>query len=246
MVNTSIQAYNIAAMIRETARDHGYEVVLGFPQLAQHLPDALNELAYELNKAFSFKKVDYSDSHNEMILSSPSSKGAEITKCGIFANRIEFAKGPIEQGSIQVFNESISSAIKIVVQKLKLPVFVQQNTVVVLASPPQKRDSREFLAFDVSRFKDDQLKKLGRNIHCTGLRWFFLASIENPDDPEFDVKIETLIRDVNMLYIENKAKFPNPINSAGVEQITRNLNATREFIYSRLFEFLGQFESGGS
>jgi hypothetical protein len=222
--------------------------VLGFPQLAQHSPDALNELAYELNKTFSFKKTDYSDSHNEMILSSPSSKGTEITKCGIFANRIEFTKGPIEQGSIHVFNESISTAIKVIVQKLRLPVFIQQNTVVVLASPPQKRDSREFLAFDVYRFKDDQLKKFGRNIHCTGLRWFFLASSEHPNDPEFDVRIETLIRDVNMLYIENKSRFPNPINSTDVEQITRNLNATREFIHTRVFEFLSQFEieSGGA
>lgn len=246
MANSHRSDYTIAAMIKETARDHGYEVVLGFPQLAQHSPDALNELAYELNKTFSFKKTDYSDSHNEMVLSSPSSKGAEITKCGIFVNRIEFTKGPIEQGSIQIFNESITSAIKVIVQKLRLPVFVQQNTVIVLASPPQKRDSREFLAFDVSRFKDEQLKKLGRNIHCTGLRWFFMAAIEQPDDPEFDVKIETLIRDINMLYIENKARFPNPISSTDIDPIIRNLNATREFIYTRVFEFLGQFESGGS
>lgn len=74
----------------------------------------------------------------------------------------------------------------------------------------------------------------------------FLASNEHPDDPEFDVRIETLIRDVNMLYIENKSRFPNPINSTDVEQMTRNLNATREFIHTRVFEFLSQFESGGA
>ena len=227
--------------IRNTARDYGYIVQLAFPP-TKHNPTSVTDAAHELTGKFNFTNVNFSDYRDEVVLASPPSQGPESTKCGIYRDRIVVEKGPIETiSTLESFTQNLEEILSVLVKRLALPVFIQQNVLRVIANPSGTNDSREFLIFKMSRFQPDELKHFSRSFHAVGLRWFFPAA--SPVEPEFDVKIETLLRNPNLLFIENKADFRVPIPVNDVKQVIQNLETTKKFIYDNVFNFMEQFRS---
>ncbi len=227
--------------IRNSARDYGYVVQLAFPP-TKHNPTSVTDAAHELTGRFNFTNVNFSDSRDEVLLSTSPSQGPESTRYGIFKDKLLVEKGPIETAStLESFTQVLEEVLSIVIKRLGLQVFIQQNIVRVIANPASTNDSREFLVFKVSRFQMDELKIFNRPIHAAGLRWFFPAT--NPAEPEFDVKIETLLRNPNLLFVENKADFRMPIPANNIKQVVQNLDITKKFIYENVFNFIEQFKS---
>jgi hypothetical protein len=76
-------------------------------------------------------------------------------------------------------------------------------------------------------------------VHGIGLRLFFSPGTEVP--VEFDVKVESLLRDATQLFLENTAKFYVPLQTADLTPVKNGLEATENFLTETVVKFLCQF-----
>ncbi|MGH7354486.1 MAG: hypothetical protein ACRELS_07935 [Candidatus Rokuibacteriota bacterium] len=138
------------------------------------------------------------------------------------------------------FWRSASDVLTESVKLLKIPAFlVQQYLVRKTAHPLADADARAFLTQRVCKLDDRQLAPLGRPIHGVGLRLFFPAT---PDAPfEYDIKIESLLRDPKQLFLENTAKFLVPVQGPDLTGIQKNLESAEDFLTQTVVGFLCQF-----
>lgn len=123
---------------------------------------------------------------------------------------------------------------------LGIPAFVLQQCLIrKVANPLAQTDARVFLSQRVCSIEDKKLQAFGRPLHGIGLRFFFSPSQEAPF--EFDVKVESLLRDPTQLFLENTAKFYAPQQTADLMPVKRNLEATEQFLSDTFIKFLCQF-----
>ena len=133
-------------------------------------------------------------------------------------------------------NDLISNAIKY----LKIPLFIQQNSVIRCnASPFHTDDSRRFILESVCSLKEERLKSFGRLVHGVGLRFFFPPMQDKLY--QFDIKIESLLKDPRVLYLECMGSFFQPIQVSTLDMIKENMHTTKDFIYNNISDFLEQF-----
>jgi len=228
-------------MNRESARDYGYVVQLEYPP-ASYTSNALRQLVHELTAAFNFTGVQYSnDKQDDVILSAPIDQSHEIYRAGFSRTSIMLEKGLIQGGSAEVFSRSVEDVVGKAVKALHLQGFAQRVVIRVLVNPKGTNDSREFIGNRICRFERKHLECFNRPIHAVGLRCFFPPGNEN--EPEYDIKIETLLRDVSTIFIENTASFPKIIAADDVKSVVANIATTRNFIYNQVFTFLEQYNS---
>ena len=126
------------------------------------------------------------------------------------------------------------------VKSLGIPAFVlQQHLIRKVANPLAEPDARLFLARNVCSIEENNLQAFGRPLHGIGLRFFFPASQEVPF--EFDVKVESLLRDPVQLFLENTAKFYTPLQVGDLSPIGRNLETAEQFLADTVVKFLCRF-----
>lgn len=100
-------------------------------------------------------------------------------------------------------------------------------------------DSRDFLIKKAFSIKEENLQKFGRPLHVFG------ASILFPpvpaDQSTFEVKIGTMVEDYKTFLIENKAMFPQALDSARSQDLAPVIAKTDAFIDKNLVDFITQF-----
>lgn len=141
---------------------------------------------------------------------------------------------------LQGFWRTVEDVLSHSVRMLRVPVFVlQQYLVRKIANPLAEPDARLFLTRNVCSIDEGSLQAFGRPVHGTGLRFFFSATQESP--VEFDVKVESLLRDPTQLFLENTAKFYAPLQGSEFGDVHKNLEATDSFLTGTVVRFLCQF-----
>lgn len=141
---------------------------------------------------------------------------------------------------LQGFWRTVQDVLSESVKMLRIPAFVlQQYLIRKVANPLAVADARIFLTQKVCSIQDEQLQEFGRPLHGIGLRLFFPASQEAP--AEYDVKVESLLRDPMQLFLENRAKFYVPVQTADLTPMKSNLEATEQFLTETVVRFLYQF-----
>ena len=126
------------------------------------------------------------------------------------------------------------------VKTLRIPAFVLQQYLIRKVGHAQGgKDARVFLIQNVCSVGDDKLKVFGRPLHGVGVRVFFAASEQSP--VEFDVKMESMLRDPMQLFLENVAKFYVPLQVGDLNPVKSNLEATEQFLTETIVNFLSQF-----
>lgn len=225
-------------MNTETIRDYGYIVNLSFPPMS-YTPQNLRDLVNDILARYNLTTVNYTTSQDEVILSSAQGQVGELSRVGFFKNRVFLEKGPIQGGTIDSFTRVIDDVLNLAINRLRLQVFIQSNVIRIIANPTGINDARQFIGFRVCGFTNDGLRAFNRPVHAVGLRWYFPPT--RADQPEYDVKIETLLRDASLIFLENVGNFQQPIPAQERARIIDNIRATRQFLTSEIANFLVQY-----
>lgn len=163
----------------------------------------------------------------------------ERLACNFHSDRIEMIHD-FPSTNLRGFWRTVQDVLAESIKMLQIPAFVlQQYLIRKTASPLTGSDARLFLAHGVCSVENQKLEAFGRPLHGIGLRFFFPASQEAPF--EFDVKVESLLRDPTQLFLENIAKFYVSIHTADLTPIEKNLEATEQFLAHTVVNFLRQF-----
>jgi len=150
----------------------------------------------------------------------------------------------LPSSDLQGFWRSAQDVLMQSVRLLKIPAFlVQQYLIRKTAYPLSDADARIFLTQRVCKLGDAQLQTLARPIHGIGLRLFFAATQDTP--VEYDVKMESLLRDPAQLFLENTAKFLVPVQGPDLTGIQKNLESAEGFLTQTIVNFLVQFNPRG-
>jgi hypothetical protein len=142
--------------------------------------------------------------------------------------------------TIEQFGKKIVAVLTAASAILHIPIFlVQQNTVRIAATPNSFKSASEYL-LSVFKIEPDDLKPLGRPTSVFGFRLLFPPAKGQPQN--YNVRIESYLRDPKALYIENVATFKTPIPSGSLAQVEKNLQQTSDFLGDNVVKFLSQYD----
>lgn len=143
--------------------------------------------------------------------------------------------------ALEEYVERVETVARSAMEILKIPLFlVQQSTVRSLASPNFYRSAGEFLGKSLFKIREEELEPLGRPANIFGLRLLFPATPDN--NQQFNVRIESYVKDPRSVYIENVGVYKNPIQYQNLDVLGQNMEATAEFLSSNLCGFLTQYD----
>ncbi len=168
-------------------------------------------------------------------------EGAETSTVVLRQDRISVIEDSTTL-TVDQYSQKLEAVAKTAMEVLKLPFFlVQQSTVRAIASPHAFKTGAEFIGRSLFRITTEHLGPLGRPTNIFGFRLFFPATKEQPH--QFNVRVESYVKDNRSIYIENVGMFKTPIQYRGLQAIGRNVQATAEFVSNNLYGFLSQFDS---
>jgi len=176
-------------------------------------------------------------------LSFISQETPETRKCVIKGDRI-IILNDFTSGTLESFLKTSTYVLRTAVKILKIPLFIfRQHTVRLTAAPLRGQDARVFLGNKVSRLEDSKLKVLKRRVHGCGLRFVFAPEPDNPS--EYLVRVESLLRNTGLLFLENQARFFKPIQIQPdidyAVEIGDELKMTHSFLTENVSDFLVQY-----
>lgn len=223
----------------ETARDFGYHTEFAFP--ARRLGEPLLKVfARELEeRGVPHNQSAFQDNYAELVQTDNAS--GERTKITIKPDRVAVGHENVQKEGLVIYGQKVDLVAKTVLERLGVPVLAQQVHVIrKLVNPAGTKDARQYLLDGVCKFDERRRSTFGRPLHGAGLRFYFPAT-DRQDPCEYDVKVESFLRDGTLLYLENLGKFHLPLTLQNLEKLTVNVERTNEFLLDRVFAFFAQF-----
>ena len=197
------------------------------------------------NKLFSELKDTYSnctrpaDNVTEFFSIDPNTQ--EQKRCIVRGDKIMISN-LFTSCTLESFWKTSSDVLKKAVKILQIPLFFfRQYTVRLTATPLKEKDSRRFLGNRVCGFEDLKLKCLARPIHGCGIRLVFPPLKDNQS--EYIIRVESLLKDISRIFLENQARFLVPIQLQGdyLANIKEELDKTYSFLRENISDFLIQY-----
>lgn len=198
-----------------------------------------------VHKLFSELKDSYmnfnrpSDNITELSLIE---KNTQEVKKLIIRNDKIIVLNDLTTATLQSFWKNTSDIIKKTVSILNIPLFFfRQYTVRFTASPLVEKDSRLFLGNNICGLNDEKLKPFGRPIHGFGFR-FVIPPIQNEPN-EYNIRIESLLRDPGKIFLENQARFLAPLELKGeyLTALESEIVKTYNYLKENICQFLEQY-----
>jgi hypothetical protein len=144
------------------------------------------------------------------------------------------------ENSMNYYQGMMADYIAAFTQATGIGLFLMQGiTIRKLVNMKGVDDSRDFLIKKVFSMKEENLQKFGRPLHMLGTRILFPGTQE--DQSTYEVKIETLLEDYKTLFIENKAMFPQLLDTKKGADLGPVIKKTDDFINNNLMGFISQF-----
>lgn len=143
--------------------------------------------------------------------------------------------------SVDSFAKKAVAVLEAALPALQIPfLLVQQTTVRVVAMPNNFRSASEFLALSLFKIDSEKLKPLGRPTSVFGMRLLFPPTKDQPEN--YNVRIESYVRDAKALYVESVGTFKAPIQPANLSAVEVNLAKTSAFLTSNVMNFLSAYD----
>ena len=143
--------------------------------------------------------------------------------------------------SVEQFGKRIVAVVEAALPALQIPLLLaQQNTVRTVVLPNNYRSASEFLALSVFKINAGDLQPLGRPTNVFGFRLVFPPTQEHPQN--YNVRVESYVRDAKALYIENVGTFKSPIQAQNLGVLEENLEATAGFLVENVIPFLSKYD----
>lgn len=144
-----------------------------------------------------------------------------------FVNEVQF----------EAFCKIVETFIPIVTETFRIPTFLSQEFFVrKLAACPDGQDALGYISGAVLGLREGQMGSFQRPPSGLGLRLYFGAEQANPI--VYDVKIETFLRDASRVFLENHARFLQPLPASQPGQAVDRLRQTRSFLEEKVLEFI--------
>ncbi len=226
----------------ESVRDLGYQSHLVFPAKRFKEGD-LKAFANELeDRGVSHNRSAFQDNFAELVQNDGSTD--ELTRTIIKSDRLLLSHDNVQSQGFAIFSQKLEIIAQAAFEHLSVGVITNQlHTIQKLVTPKRGADARIFLLEKLCGIGADKRKVLKRPLHGAGLRLCF--PITDRQDPfEYDVKIESYLRDGTLLYVQNSGKFHLPLVAQSLKSLTGNLDRTNEFLLGEIFDFLKQFNDG--
>ncbi len=225
----------------ETARDFGYQTEILFPPV-RFGETALKEFAFNLDRrGVSYNQSRFGDSALELTQASTSS--AETSRYVLKTDRVAVVHENVERLGFEIFCEKVEIISKMLVESFRMPFLLGQTHVIrKIVNPAGASDARLYLLDTVCRFGEEKRRAFMRPVHGFGLRFVFPATPEDPT--EFDVKVESFLRDGRLLYLENVGRFHAPVVAQNLAALRAGLDRTNTFLREQMASFFAQFEAG--
>lgn len=221
----------------ESLRPLFFGVLLAHPPVL-HSDKKLRELFHRLGAVHEFSQYEQQTEGTAQFRRTWRGTNERLA-CAFQKDQVEVVH-EFPSTDLQGFWLSARDILKESVASLAIPVFVvQQYLIRKIASPLAEADARLFLSQRVCSIEEKKLQVFGRPLHGVGLRFFFPASKDMPF--EYNVKVESLLNDPTQLFLENTAKFYAAQQTADLNPLKKNLEATEEFLSQTVVNFLRQY-----
>lgn len=167
-------------------------------------------------------------------------EGGGFSQLTLLSDRIQLTEDHMGTSPEQ-FGKKVVAVLSTVLPALGIPILlVQQNKVRATSTPNSFKTAAEFLARRVFRIEPEQLEPLGRPTSVFGFRLVFPGQPGHPEN--FNVRIESYVRDAQALYIENVGTFKTPIQLSTLSVVEENLRQTSIFISENILKFLSLYD----
>ncbi len=222
-----------------TLRDICHIIQLAPPPSMRFLKEQLQELYTQTAKTHDYTSSIINE-NGTAEFNIIDQRTPEVTKYVFMGNYITLMHDNINKISLEQFANSVNDIILKAMKELGIPLFVEQRYIIRChANAHMMEDSRKFIIENVCSIREDKLKGFERPLHGAGLRFVFPPTQNNIN--EFDVKVESWLRDVRNIYLDNTGRFFQPIQQANINDVKQNLLITRDFIYKNISNFLASF-----
>ncbi len=215
--------------------------------IVELLNPPMKHLLADTQKLFLEFKEIYSN-YNQLTdsiteLSSVDKNTQEVKKLIIRNERIVILND-FSSTTLEGFWQTARDVIKKTVMILNIPLFsFRQYTIRFIASPLKEKDSRIFLKKVVSGIKEDELESLGRPFQGFGLRFIFSPS--KTEQNEYNIRIESLLKDPGKIFMENQARFITPLQleTNYLSDIKGEISEAYNFLKHNVSGFLEHYNS---
>ena len=227
-------------MNKETLRDISYIIHLLNPQ-SKYAKQQLQDLYANTAKIHDYTTSTIRDDGTAEFLTTDQ-RSSEATKYVFTGDSIILIHEFVNKITIDNFAKNAIDIVNNAIKVLRIPIFVEQRYIIRCnANPFGIDDSRKFIAEKVCSIKIEDLNPFARPVHGIGLRFFFPPTPEKAN--EFDVKIESLLKDPRCLYLECMGRYFQPVQQNNLDLIRINLLNTKQFVYDNMSNFLTQYNN---
>lgn len=221
--------------ISELAADHYYHLGVVFPDRRL----AVKELK-KLTPRMDGAGLDYSKSAfapNDAVFENVLSDSPEKTIYRVTHKFLAVTHHFVRNLQFEAFCKLAETFIPIVTDTFRMPAWLNRECIVQKLAPcPDGEDSRTYLSKSLLRLEEENLAAFDRQPHGLGVRVFFPAEKEDP--VEFDVKIESFLRDPSRLFFQVHARFLQSAPVKDPKVAVGSLRRTKEFLEKKVFAFL--------
>lgn len=203
-----------------------------------HAPEKLREIYNEVCGTCGYENFLRVQGGARIEKRNPEGEG--LSQLTLLGDRIQLTEDHTATSTEQ-FGKKVVAVLSTVLPALGIPfLLVQQNKVRATSTPNSCKTAAEFLARRVFSIRPEQLEPLGRPTSIFGFRLVFPGQAGNPEN--FNVRIESYVRDPQALYIENVGTFKSPIQPSTLSIIEDNLRVTSTFISDNILNFLSLYD----
>ena len=223
-------------MISDHATDYYYHLGIVFPDRRFSVKD-LKKLTPRMDQA----GLDYSKSTfaaNDAIFENVRPDSPERTLYRVTHKFLAISHQFVSDVQFETFCKMAETYISTVTETLQVAAWVSRECIVQKLAPcPGGEDSRAYLSQAVLRLDSVNLGAFEKQPVGVGIRLVFPAEKETP--VEYEVKVESFIRDPSRLFLQTHARFLRPLPTNDAKPAVGCLRQTKEFLEDRVFPFLG-------
>jgi hypothetical protein len=206
-----------------------FSVLALYPPLPRFSGTGLHEIYVEISKRHEFTSFSLLNGNGARL----STEG--VRECRIQRDRVELWENI--QTDFKPVKEGFGDILETVKKTLRTPVFFGFEAVLRAHWPCEEtEDAIQFLNSHMLTIKPDQFQLLGLIPRGVGVR----VNCPALPEKEHDFKIESLLRDRRVLFIELSSRFPSPVETVNI--LEQRMQEAYGFLFSQIKNFVLSFE----
>lgn len=194
----------------------------------------------ELFEKQEFSYQNFSVGPGGISMSNPPTKPGHVSAVNFMPDRLQISE---EMGSSYPENycERIAVLAELAFRKLQIPMLMaQQHIVRSVVRAKSFADSRDFLSQGVCKIEASAFQVFERPVGLFGLKLAFPPA--NGEDVFHNLRIESFNEDPRSIFIEDISTHTRAVTPGQLEDLTRSLMGTYNFLKDKALAFLAHFD----